>query len=100
MFYTNFYTSSDKITQEDYQDMIEANNNEINELVVSKKELESLLSSNKVVENIQKLKHELAQFLNFDELTPEILHRLIDRIEIKADGTPKIFYRFSAPKIE
>ncbi|MGG1657570.1 DUF4368 domain-containing protein [Geobacillus thermopakistaniensis] len=78
--------------------MIEANNKEINELVVSKKE--SLLSSHKVVENIQKLKQELAQFLNFDELTPEILHRLIDRIEIKADGTPKIFYRFSAPKIE
>lgn len=80
--------------------MIEANSKEINELVVSKKELESLLSSHKVVENIQKLKQELAQFLNFDELTPEILHRLIDRIEIKADGTPKIFYRFSAPKIE
>lgn len=92
--------ADEKITQEDYQDMIEANSKEINELVVSKKELESLLSSHKVVENIQKLKQELAQFLNFDELTPEILHRLIDRIEIKADGTPKIFYRFSAPKIE
>jgi site-specific DNA recombinase len=80
--------------------MIEANSKETNELVVSKKELESLLSIHKVVENIQKLKQELTQFLNFDELTPEILHRLIDRIEIKADGTPKIFYRFSAPKFE
>ncbi|MEK4383756.1 DUF4368 domain-containing protein [Aeribacillus sp. FSL K6-2848] len=63
--------------------MIEANSKEINELVISKKELESLLSSHKVVENIQKLKQELAQFLNFDELTPEILYCLIDRIEIK-----------------
>ncbi|WP_420490293.1 DUF4368 domain-containing protein [Neobacillus drentensis] len=33
----------------------------------------------------------------FKELTPEILHRLIDRIEIKADGSPRIFYRFSNP---
>ncbi|WP_285517847.1 DUF4368 domain-containing protein [Thermolongibacillus altinsuensis] len=33
--------------------------------------------------------------MDFKELTPEILHRLIDRIEIKADGSPRIFYRFS-----
>ncbi|WP_231392031.1 MULTISPECIES: DUF4368 domain-containing protein [unclassified Paenibacillus] len=39
----------------------------------------------------------MEEFLLFDELTPEILHRLIDRIEIKADGSPRIFYRFSNP---
>ncbi|MGR6008123.1 DUF4368 domain-containing protein [Bacillus cereus] len=33
--------------------------------------------------------------MSFQELTPEVLHRLIDRIEIKADGTARIFYRFS-----
>ncbi|WP_422677839.1 DUF4368 domain-containing protein [Bacillus smithii] len=31
-------------------------------------------------------------FMDFKELTPEILHRLLERIEIKADGTPKIYY--------
>ncbi|WP_422677807.1 DUF4368 domain-containing protein [Bacillus smithii] len=39
-------------------------------------------------------------FLNFDELTPEILHRLINRIDVKEDGTPIIYYRFAAPKID
>ena len=34
---------------------------------------------------------------NSRELTPEIFHRLLDRIEIKADGSPRIFYRFSNP---
>jgi len=36
-------------------------------------------------------------FIDFQELTPDILHRLIERIEIKADGSPRIIYRFSDP---
>ncbi|WP_157274477.1 hypothetical protein [Paenibacillus fonticola] len=35
--------------------------------------------------------------MSFNELTPELLHKLIDRIEIKADGSPSIFYRLSNP---
>ncbi|QLG36921.1 hypothetical protein HW560_01340 [Paenibacillus sp. E222] len=35
--------------------------------------------------------------MSFRELTPEILHRLINRIEIKANESPRIFYRFSNP---
>ncbi|MDR7001942.1 hypothetical protein [Neobacillus niacini] len=30
-------------------------------------------------------------------LDEEILHKLIQRIEIKEDGSPRIFYRFSDP---
>lgn len=71
--------------------MIEANSKETNELVVSKKELESLLSIHKVVENIQKLKQELIQFLNFDELTPEILHRLMIVLKLKPMELQKFF---------
>ncbi|WP_158734659.1 DUF4368 domain-containing protein [Alteribacillus sp. YIM 98480] len=36
-------------------------------------------------------------FLNFDELTSDILHRLINRIDVKKDGTIRIHYRFFAP---
>ncbi|WP_244268326.1 DUF4368 domain-containing protein [Paenibacillus barengoltzii] len=36
------------------------------------------------------LKNSLEEFLLFDELTPEILHRLIDRIEIKAEGAENL----------
>ncbi|QYY44434.1 DUF4368 domain-containing protein [Aneurinibacillus thermoaerophilus] len=88
------------ITHEEYQDSIEANNKELTELMEKKNQLLSLLESEDVIETIEKLKQELLHFLNFDELTPEILHRLINRIEVKEDGTPIIHYRFAAPKIK
>jgi hypothetical protein len=30
-------------------------------------------------------------------VTPDLLHRLIERLEIKADGSERVFYRFSLP---
>lgn len=39
-----------------------------------------ILESEQVVDNIDKLKQELLQFLNFDDLTPEILHRRINEL--------------------
>ncbi|WP_376767032.1 DUF4368 domain-containing protein [Paenibacillus agri] len=45
----------------------------------------------------KELKKDLENFMSFKKLTPELLHKLIDRIEIKADGSPRIFYRFSLP---
>lgn len=53
------------------------------------------MESENTIEILEKLKKELLQFLNFDELTEDMLHRLIDRIEVKADGSPIIYYRFS-----
>lgn len=88
------------ITQEEYRENVEANNIEINELSEKKNDFLTALESEQTVDNIENLKQELLQFLNFDELTPEILHRLINRIEVTADGTPIIHYRFSAPIME
>ncbi|MFJ7727315.1 recombinase family protein [Neobacillus sp. NPDC097160] len=84
------------ITQEEYRENIEANNTEINELVEKKNNLLTAMESEQTADSIEKLKQELLQFLNFDELTPEILHRFINRIEVKDDRTPFIHYRFSA----
>ncbi|KIO67130.1 hypothetical protein B4064_1065 [Caldibacillus thermoamylovorans] len=88
------------ITNEEYQESIEATNKDLTELMEQKNELLSLMESEDVIETIEKLKKELLQFLNFDELTEDILHRLINRIEVKEDGTPIIHYRFTTPKIE
>ena len=88
------------ITQEEYRENVEANNIEINELVGKKERSFTAMESEQTVDNIEKLKQELLKFLNFDELTPEILHRLINRIEVTDDGIPVIHYRFSAPKME
>ncbi|MEN0648327.1 hypothetical protein NSQ82_04675 [Caldifermentibacillus hisashii] len=87
------------ITHEEYQESIEATNKDLTELMEQKNELLSLMESEDVIETIEKLKKELLQFLNFDELTEDILHRLINRIEVKEDGTPIIHYRFTTPKI-
>lgn len=77
------------ITHEEYQESIEATNKDLTELMEQKNELLSLMESEDVIETMEKLKKELLQFLNFDELTEDILHRLINRIEVKEDGTPK-----------
>jgi site-specific DNA recombinase len=80
--------------------MVEDNNNELTQLAEKKNEMISIFESEQVIDNIDKLKQELIQFLNFDELTPEILHGLINWIDVKEDGTPVIHYRFAAPTIK
>ncbi|CAM4342554.1 recombinase family protein [Paenibacillus alkaliterrae] len=85
------------LTHEEYRENVEATNTEINELVLKKTELASEFEHENVTENLSQLKSELLSFLNFDELTPEMLHRLVTRIEVREDGMPRIHYRFSAP---
>ncbi len=45
--------------------------------------------------NVECFENELKEYIHFNKLTPEMLHRLVDRIEIKEDGSPKIYYRFA-----
>ncbi|WP_230459054.1 recombinase zinc beta ribbon domain-containing protein [Terrilactibacillus tamarindi] len=92
--------ADEKINQDKYLDMVEDNNNELAQLSEKKNEMITMLESEQVMDNNDKLKEELLHFLNFDDLTPEILHRLINRIEVKEDGTPIIHYRFAAPTFE
>lgn len=92
--------ADEKIKHDEYLEMVEDNNNELAQLAEKKNEMVLMLESELVIDNIDKLKQELLQFLNFDELSPEILHRLINRIDVKEDGTPVIHYRFAAPTFE
>ncbi|WP_191276195.1 hypothetical protein [Neobacillus kokaensis] len=45
---------------------------------------------------INEVKQQLDTYIDFNELTSGILHRFIGKIEIKADGRPRMFYRFSS----
>ncbi|WP_155486418.1 hypothetical protein [Paraclostridium sordellii] len=36
---------------------------------------------------------------NINGLTPDVANRLIDKIEVSEDGTPRIYYRFSESSI-
>lgn len=42
-----------------------------------------------------KLIIQVEQFIQNPVLSEEILHKLIEHIEIKEDGSPRIYYRFS-----
>ncbi|WP_268624913.1 recombinase family protein [Paenibacillus alvei] len=85
------------MTDEEYNEYVSETNVRLNELIEKKCNIEESLKNNNNTLAFTELKQLLEEFLSFKELTPEILHRLIDRIEIKADGSPRIFYRFSNP---
>lgn len=88
------------ITHEEYRENVDANNTEIHELTMKRDELVAAIKNNNEADHFIQLKEELLKFLQFDELTPEMLHRLVDRMEVKSDRTLVIRYRFAAPKTE
>ncbi|WP_375790324.1 DUF4368 domain-containing protein [Paenibacillus agricola] len=53
------------------------------------------LQGNNTAESIIRLKKELKKFMKLDELTPEMVHRFIHKIEVQADGTVNIHYKFT-----
>lgn len=87
----------EKISKEDYDDFVSDTNEEINTILSRIEQLKRAFETNHDESAIMELKQQLDGFIEFQELTPDILHRLIERIEIKADGSPRIFYRFSNP---
>lgn len=46
-------------------------------------------------DELAKLKRELNNYLQFNELTHKRIHRLVNQIEIKRDRLPRIIYRFA-----
>lgn len=85
------------ITIENYHLTIEDIDKQLNTLTPEKYELEksNAISKDTSASDIAKIKKEVNYFLQFNELTNQMLHRLVDRIEIKEDGSPRIYYRFS-----
>jgi site-specific DNA recombinase len=85
------------ITQQDYRDVVKQTETSSKHLLQTKSEIEIKLSTMKNGEQINKIQKELSKITKVAVLTPELLHRLIEKIEIKADGSARIFYRFSLP---
>ncbi|AQS54747.1 hypothetical protein [Novibacillus thermophilus] len=84
-----------EIRDEEYQLLIEDNNQKLTELTTKKQSIEEALNESSSALNIDALNKELEEFIANPTLTPEFLHKFIERIEIKEDGSPRIFYRFS-----
>lgn len=88
--------ADNSIDIEEYRLTIEEINKRIDQLMPDKLKLEKFKEQSKREQkNMKQLKKELKEYIHFNQLTPEMLHRLVDRIEIKEDGSPKIYYRFA-----
>ncbi|MEK4735128.1 MULTISPECIES: recombinase family protein [Bacillus] len=85
------------ITKEDYNAFTLDTNKQIGALSLKVENLMSIIEISNDQLAIAEMKKQLDSVTLFNELTPTILHRLIDKIEIKACGTPRIHYRFSVP---
>lgn len=91
---------NDEITKEQYNSIIEEDALQLHELTEKQQQYKTLIAQNfdvsNGIEDITKLQEKIS---NIQELTPEILNRFVERIEIKEDGSPRIYYRFSGSSI-
>lgn len=86
------------ISQEEYRAAIDDNQKEIHHLqekVVELNRAAESQSSN--VARAQSLIHELDRILEFEDLTEELLHRLVERIDVSENDQVIVHYRFADP---
>lgn len=87
------------ITEADYKEVTQGNNEEIASLQSKLMSLTANNNNDGGAESMLRLKKELKKFMGLKELTPDMLHRLVDKIVVKADGTANIQYKFAATAI-
>ncbi|KZE73925.1 recombinase [Paenibacillus jamilae] len=88
--------ASGTITETEYKEATESGNVELCSLQDQLRGFQSLQVSGSTGESIVRLKKELKQFMKLGELTSEMVHRFIDKIEVQADGSVNIHYKFAA----
>ncbi|SDF85395.1 protein of unknown function [Fontibacillus panacisegetis] len=86
--------ASGTITETEYKEATESGNAELCSLHDQLKDIQSLQARSSTGESIIRLKKELKRFMKLDELTSEMVHRLVDKIEVQADGSVNIHYKF------
>lgn len=90
---------NDEISKEDYDSYRASMDSKIMELTNKEQEHKTLIAERFNTDLLNELDRLKEKIIDLKELTPEVLNRFVERIEIKADGTPKIFYRFSESSI-
>jgi site-specific DNA recombinase len=90
---------NDEISKEDYDTFKASIDFQIKELSEKEQEYKTLIAEKFNTNLLDELDGLKEKILDLKELTPEILNRFVERIEVKSDGTPKIFYRFSESSI-
>lgn len=87
--------AEEKISREEYDEYIQTYNEKEKSLELEIASLTAVPQQHADVQILDQLNDALLATLNFDKLSPELLHRFVEKIEIKADGSPRIHYRFS-----
>lgn len=87
----------DSISKEDYDLFNKSNNIKIYEINSKINSLSKSISKKGSNLTLDRLKEIETLVTDITELTPELLNRLIEKIEIKKDGSARIYYRFSIP---
>lgn len=83
------------ISNEDYQLAVNMVNDTISKLETENIKLSKEIEHKDVAKEIRELKKHLKNFSVSQEITSELLHKLIDKIEITSDGTATVHYRFN-----
>lgn len=89
--------ASDKITEAEYKDVTAEINSSIEQLQLKKSTLSNVAQTKGLDVMVTRMKEELQRFMKLKDLTSDMLHRLVERIEVTADGIPQIRYRFAPP---
>lgn len=85
------------ISNGDYQMAINSVNEVITTLQTENSKLIKDLEHQDIEKDLKEFKKNLSTFSDIQTVTPELLHTLVDRIEINTDGTANIHYRFKEP---
>lgn len=83
------------ITEQEYRNAVDEYKAELVELNTKRSELEKSLHSDSFSHEVDSLKKLLSRFGPKYQIKEELLHHLVERIDIDKDGTPHITYRFS-----
>jgi site-specific DNA recombinase len=87
--------ASGTISEADYKVATESSNAELASLQEKLLAFSVLNGEKGSAESIVRFKKELKEFMKLDQLTPEMVHRFVDKIEVKADGSVNIYYKFT-----
>lgn len=88
--------ADETITKDDYKEITEYNRQKMEQLqkdIMGVKQ--SMSQQSKAQDMAQRLSKELEKVLELDDLTPELLHRLVERVEVNEHTQVTIHYQFA-----
>ncbi|MDM0839855.1 recombinase family protein [Clostridium perfringens] len=89
------YLINKTITNENYKLFISAIDSKIEKLTLKESKLKSFNKELNFENLLNEIKTLRSEILDLNNLTPDVLHRFVKRIEIKENGDAIIYYRFS-----